>query len=115
MSRRICSALLTQFLRARVQMAEQVRLFWLVLAPHVTHLLKGVSPVVWICRTAVPTTKSNRVSSLACPMPMPFFRDRFGMPLTDFRSYITIRYTKNRSEDCICISYSRHEASTAAT
>jgi hypothetical protein len=41
-SRWICSALLTRFFRARVQMAEHVRLFWLVLAPHVTQLLMAV-------------------------------------------------------------------------
>ena len=73
MSRRICSALLTLFLHARVQMAEHVRLFWLVLAPHVTHLLMGCNRLYLICRTAVPTTKSNQVPSLAYPMPMPFF------------------------------------------
>ena len=73
MSRRICSALLTRFLHARVQMAEHVRLFWLVLAPHVTHLLMGCNRLYLICRRAVPTTKSNQVPSLACPMPMPFF------------------------------------------
>ena len=46
MSRRICSTLLTWFLLARVQMAEHVRLFWLVLAAHVTYLLMAVTSCI---------------------------------------------------------------------
>jgi hypothetical protein len=51
MSRRICSTLLTWFLLARVQIAEHVRLFWLVLAAHVTHLLMAVTSRIGPDRT----------------------------------------------------------------